>query len=249
MTGLSLVLWGCAKAKTQEDPDAAIIIGPPADARPGDEICDGEANDGDRFVDEGAGDLCGPIMNGTGACNGALGCSIGNCTEGYYDLDGDFGTGCECGVEPGEDKLTACEDAIDLGSFADTDTGIELVGNLVPEGDVDLYRFVAVDTADTVCDNFHVRAQFLENPGEAYIVDVWKDGCAGTQICDGSTDMQWYTNFSAGGLGECPCGPADINHCDDDTSEFVVRVRRADGAPVTCDSYRLEISNGRYAAP
>ena len=69
------------------------------------------------------------------------------------------------------------------------------------------------------------------------------------QICDGGIDTQWYTNFFAGGVGECPCGPTAANHCDDDTAEYHVRVRRTGATAVSCVTYTLEISNGKYPAP
>jgi len=218
------------------------------DATPGVEVCDGLDNDGDTFVDEGD-DLCAGAPNATGRCNGMLGCVVESCEDGYFDIDTVFDNGCECAREASETNLNDCANAVDLGDFSDTNSGVELLGNLLPEGDVDWYRFRAVDTADAVCDNFHVRTLLLENPGGEYVVDVFRGGCGGEQVCDGGTDMQWYTNFSAGGAGECPCGPTSTNHCDDDTAEFVVSVRRKDGAAVTCGEYKLEVSNGRYPAP
>ena len=103
--------------------------------------------------------------------------------------------------------------------------------------------------AHQFCDDFHVRVQFLDNPDEQFVIDVWRGGCGMEQLCDGGTDVQWYTNFFAGGIGECPCGPTAANHCDDDTAEYHVRVRRKDGVAASCVNYTLEISNGVYPAP
>lgn len=230
-----------------------------SDAPPGVEVCDGMDNDGDQFVDEGtAEELCGAPANGTPACRGLGGCAIDACTAGYLDLDGLFSTGCECGQEAGEAGPIACDQGIDLGPLADTNSAIEIVGNLAPAGDEDWYRFLAVDTPDTTCDAFHVRVLFLENPGDEFEVDVFRGGCAGTQICESTTDMQWFTNHQVPGsppTGQCPCtdpaveGNITTNQCLDDGAEFAVRVRRTAGAPVSCNSYRIELSNGRYPPP
>ena len=221
---------------------------PRIDGSPGSEACNGADDDGDTFIDEGT--LCTDVENGTGRCNGMLGCVVDMCDDGFLDVDGDYENGCECGA----DLLEAsggndCASARDLGDFADTNSAMEIIANVIPEADEDWYRFRATDSVDSVCDNYHVRALFLENPSDEFIIDVWQGGCAGTQICDGGTDMQWYTNFSAGGLGECPCGPTSTNHCADNTAEYHVRVRRKAGSAVTCSNYRLELSNGKYPAP
>jgi hypothetical protein len=40
-----------------------------------------------------------------------------------------------------------------------------------------------------------------------------------------------------------------VNTCEDDSAEFVVKVVRAPGKPLTCNNYTIEVSNGSYAAP
>jgi hypothetical protein len=223
------------------------------DAVPGVEVCDGRDNDMDQFVDEGAAeDLCGVIANGIPKCNGLGGCAIESCGAGFVDVDGLFSTGCECGQEAGEAGSLVCEEGIDLGDLPDSNSELQITGTLAPAADVDYYRFRAVDTPDSTCDTFHARVLFLENPGAQYAFSLWRGGCAGTQLCDGSLDAQWYTNFASGMTGQCPCGGAGsptVNECQDDGAEFVVMVKRLDGLPVTCDAYKLEISNGKYSAP
>jgi len=47
--------------------------------------------------------------------------------------------------------------------------------------------------------------------------------------------------------GTCPgYGAQEANLCEDSTSTFFIQVRRLPNEPVTCDSYRIEISNGKY---
>ena len=168
--------------------------------------------------------------------------SVGDAAPGFFDA--------ACSQEVGETNDAQCSSAIYLGALDDSNTAtIEVTGNIVPADDVDFYSFLASDSLDFACDSFHVRVWFLDNPGDAYVFDAWRGGCAGEFLCDGVTDLQWYTNYSAGGLGECPCSPSDVNHCGDDSSEFHVRVRRKDGLPLSCTDYTLEISNGKYTAP
>jgi len=48
--------------------------------------------------------------------------------------------------------------------------------------------------------------------------------------------------------GTCPgYGVQDKNLCEDSTSTFYIQVRRLPNKPVTCDGYRIEISNGKYS--
>lgn len=252
---LSAVLAvGCAEGSSGIDSGAGDDAGggatdsaPGADVNKTLEVCDGMDNDGDTFVDEG--DLCLDVANGSGRCWGTMGCIVESCEAGFYDIDEQYDSGCECQIEASETGDDDCATAVDLGDVEDTNTVIDLVGNLIPDGDVDWYRFRAVDSADTTCDNFHVRTLLTENPAEEYVVDVFRGGCGGEQICDSGIDMQWYTNFSAGGAGECPCGPTAGNHCDDDTSEFVISIRRKGGATLSCANYNVEVSNGKYPAP
>jgi hypothetical protein len=263
--GVSAALAGCAGASGGEidaasgvldgaggDPDAA------PDAPPGVEICDGQDNDGDQFVDEGTPEeLCGVVEHGTPKCNGLAGCAVDACSPGFADVDGLYSSGCECAEEPGELGSTVCDEGANLGDLPDSNTEMIVTGNLVPVGDVDFYRFHAVDVADDACDKFHVRVMFLENPDDEFLVEVTRGGCAGTVICPGATDAQWYTNFTDGATpptGQCPCVPesapsATVNTCSDDSADFVVKVVRAPGKPVSCHGYKLEISNGKYAAP
>ncbi len=260
LLGLLTLVLGCAEGGQKIDAGGGDDDSgaPHADARPGSdgqqqaEICDGEDNDGDQFIDEDPPEeMCGTVDHGTPVCNGLLGCQVGSCDDGWYDINQEFDDGCECTQEDSENNDNLCTAALDLGDFPDNNSSIELVGNLIPASDEDYYRFRAVDSADTSCDTFHVRVLFLDNPNNAYAFDVWRGGCGVETVCSGGTDMQWYTNFTSPEAGQCPCSSLDgtNHHCTDDTALFHVRVYRRAEAPVTCDDYRIEISNGKYPAP
>jgi hypothetical protein len=260
LLALAFMAVACAKGSTVIDagPDQGDDAAPITDALPGpdrdpdQEICDGVDNNNDQFIDEGTDEeLCGTVVHGTPRCNGLLGCEVATCESGYYDVDTTFDNGCECAQEPSENNDNLCASAVDLGDFPDNGSSLEISGNVVPASDVDVYRFRAVDSLDDTCDTFHVRALFLSNPDDAYVLDAWRKGCETAQWCDSVTDMQWYTNFANGTTsGECLCGNVDgIPHCIDDSAEFHVQVRRKDGLPLSCGNYLLEISNGKYPAP
>lgn len=226
------------------------------DAPPGTEVCDGADNDGDQFVDEGGDELC-SAPNAMTMCNGLGGCRIEACLPAFADVDGQYGNGCECAGEPTENGVATCDGAIDIGVFPDSNVLMNVQGNLAPIDDVDWYRFQAIDNFDNACDAFHVRVRTVNDADAEFQVEVWRGGCGGTQICAGSTDVQWFTNFQIAGsppTGQCPCNPesapsATVNTCTDDSSEFIVKVIRAPGKPLTCNNYTLEISNGTYPAP
>jgi hypothetical protein len=225
------------------------------DAMPGVEVCDGVDNDGDQFVDEGGDELCGESPNANPQCNGLGGCRIGSCVDGWFDVNNQYGDGCECAAEETEFASGVCESAVMLGDFPDTNTSVMVTGNLLPVDDADWYRFRAVDTADSTCDAFHARVRVVDDLDGEFQVEVIRGDCTQAPFCPGATDVQWYTNYRSADsppIGQCPCtGSPDstTNLCQDETADFFVKVRRAPGRPLTCRSYTLEISNGMYAAP
>jgi hypothetical protein len=261
---LAALTAACASSSVGNQPDGgnggadgggAGDGGGAPDATVGVEICDGIDNDDDQFVDEGGDELCGEIPNATPQCNGFGGCRIGSCAMGFIDVDNQYGNGCECGQEATETFTDACEVAVDLGQVPDTNTVLNVIGNLAPVDDVDYYRFTAIDQPDVSCDSFHVRVQVVDDTDAEFQVEVWRGGCGGAQVCPGSTDFQWYTNYQVPGVpatGQCPCTPNPdpaTNNCQDETAEFIVKVMRAPGKPLSCTDYQVEVSNGTYPAP
>ncbi len=181
--------------------------GPPAA-----EICNGSDDNCDGNVDNGnIATLCPTAPpNGTATCEGGR-CVIGGCNTGYYDLDGRYENGCECRVESTEGNNNTCATAVDLGSFADNGTSTTITGNIVPGNDSDWYRFTASDSLDTSCDEFHVMVRFTSNPGNIFIMDVYRSSCS-AQACSAEMEIyEWFADFRTGSgssaVGECPCRP------------------------------------------
>lgn len=188
---------------------------------------------------------------------GEDGCVITECATDLVDLDTDAVNGCECEAMPPGDEGVDCANSIDLGDIADNAESVTVSGNAVPPGRVVWYRFRGVDQADTSCDNYHVRLNFLSNPGEQYAFSVGRGSCGAVNTAVECNDYNWATDMrqTVGGqlTGQCPCSaasepPSNVSRCENDTADYYVAVYRATttgGAP-TCAPYQLAISNGVY---
>ena len=102
------------------------------------EVCNGADDDCDGATDEGYDLLvdnehCGRCdnacvgLNATGRCDAAV-CRIGECDEGFLDLDGLGETGCEYGCFPTNLGVEAC-DVIDNDCDGRVDEGFDLGGD------------------------------------------------------------------------------------------------------------------------
>jgi len=218
------------------------------------EICNLIDDDCVNGVDDGdSAFLCTTIDTGD-VCNAGT-CE---CSPGTFDLDSAI-PNCECTASPALDQGIDCASAINLGTLSDTGQMQMVMGNIVPEDRVVWYRFTAQDTADTACDNFHVRAQFQNNPDGAFAMRVTRGACSNPPEGGGDyTDYSWATDFRStisGVLtGECPCTSSgspmtNISTCNDNTTVYFVAVKRVPGSTLTCDSFTLELSNGVYDTP
>ncbi|HJL15630.1 MAG TPA: MopE-related protein [Sandaracinaceae bacterium LLY-WYZ-13_1] len=217
------------------------------------EECNSVDDDCDENVDEGDPAVLCESYPGGGICvDGSCGCPSGT-----FDLDRSV-PGCECVAAPPLDQGVGCEGAIDLGDLNDSGQMLTVSGNVMPDDREVWYRFRGVDQSDTSCDNYHVRVQFTTNPDDTFEFSVFRGGCSVMAACgdEGFTDYDWATDFrqDIGGTltGQCPCYAAgatpmsDVSVCEDDSTEYLVRVRRRAGSELHCDSYTIEISNGIY---
>ena len=189
---------------------------------------------------------------------GEDGCVITECEVDQVDLDGDGVTGCECESLPPHDQGVDCANAIDLGNIADNASQQTITGNAVPLGRVVWYRFRGVDSADTSCDNYHVRVHFLSNPGDQYAFSVGRGSCGSVDTTVECGDYNWATDMrlsDAGTLvGQCPCtapGAAtstNVSTCENDSADYYVAVYRAasTGGEPTCAPYQIAVSNGVF---
>ena len=203
-----------------------------------DNNCNGAADDGDP------GALCMDSPTG-GLCMAGGVCA---CPAGTYDIDRTV-PGCECTASPATGG-ESCGAAIDLGSLADTGASMMVTGNAI---DRDLwYHFRAVDTADTTCDQFNVGVHLAADSGD-YELHVTRGACdTGTSCPDALTDFNYAFDFREDRLGvltgQCPCWagtPTDnVSPCEDNSIDVYVRVSRRDGAPRSCSSFTMTVSNG-----
>ncbi len=214
-----------------------------------DDDCNGQVDDGDDN------DLC-SLNHATPACNGGS-CEIDSCDALYHDVDGLDSSGCECKEDSGESSGDTCNSAADLGILLDSGATTSISGNIVPEGDSDWFKFTATDLLDVDCDKLNIEVVFVDNPDGQFVFDVYRGSCnGGDNLCIGADAFSWATNFYQGGLGECPCHPTpsytsdDIvpapagNLCKDQSATFWVRVYRSSGKPVSCSTYKIQVSNG-----
>ncbi len=216
------------------------------------EDCNSIDDDCDEMVDEGdPATLCESYPGGGICISGSCGCPPGT-----FDLDRAI-AGCECVAMPPLDQGLDCASAIDLGNFDDSGTMMPISGNVMPDDRETWYRFRAIDTPDTACDNYHVRVLFTANPSDTFEFTVFRGTCDTIECADsGFTDYEWATDLRQDVMGtltgQCPCtapgatGVTDVSICEDDSSDYFIRVRRRAGSMLACDSYTIEVSNGIY---
>lgn len=212
------------------------------------EICDGLDNNCNGASDDGdPAALCASSETG-GLCMTGGVCA---CPPGTYDIDRTV-PGCECTGTPGATQGASCGGAIDLGNIPDTAGTMTVTGNAI-DREV-WYRFRAVDTPDTTCDQFNVGIHLSAESAPEHEIWVVRGACDTGTMCPSGiyTDYNFAMDFRedrSGTLtGQCPCWsgtPRDnVSPCEDNSTNIFVRVRRRDGAPRSCAGYTLALTNG-----
>ena len=220
------------------------------DVHPGaPEVCNAVDDDCSATVDDGD-----PAVLCSGAQAGNV-CVMGSCVcpNGNFDLDPTV-PGCECAAAPALGDGASCATAIDAGNLTDNGQAMNVMGN-IPNGRQIWYRFRGVDAADVSCDNYHVSARVVGNPGDQFRIRAFRGACDAPITPPGQfTTVEWATDLRAsiGGqlTGQCPCWagtPVDnVSPCADDSADYYVVVEQVTGAPNTCAAFNLELSNGLY---
>jgi hypothetical protein len=193
------------------DADPAIRPGAPERCNNVDDDCDGATDEANPQ------DMCGSTPNGNPSC--VSGVCVPICNSGYYDVNGNYQDGCECRQDDYDNSGNSGQTAIDLGSLPDSPGGssITINGRIVPDTDVDWYKFEAKDLLDTGtfdapgADRFHVRIKITSPTDGSIKVNVYR-GTYNDQItCSSgsfnSTYTEWFTDFSNATqkIGQAPC--------------------------------------------
>ncbi len=178
---------------------------------------------------------CGNLAPHTtsGACQNGM-CVVTGCQNNFFDLDGQWGDGCECA---GDGVGSSCGNATGKGQLT-IGQSINITGNVVPANSEDWYQITFA--GDHGSKSFHAQVAFGVNPNNWFRFDVFAD-CAnnGVNCSDGASTglTQWEIYWGDQGSGAYnPIGAFGNNNT------VYIRVRRVAG-PVTCDSYTLTVSD------
>jgi hypothetical protein len=216
---------------------------------PRSELCNGEDDDCNGLTDDGDVVATCPVPPHAIIDCVAGACRLVGCEDGFANLNPSDDDGCETPLDPYPD---ICASAFEVETVGDDGTTRELTGTIAPAGDVDWITFRANDTADGECDRYHLRIEFVTNPGNAYSMEVRRGGCRAAAECGMPAvgTYEFFTDFrgDVGGetRGECPCtaapGAPGANWCGDQSTPYVVRIFRNDGGS-SSDEYRVRIRN------
>ncbi len=142
-------------------------------------------------------------------------CKVATCAAGWFNIDGVHTNGCECQQDATDNTGNTCATAIDKGTLIDNSgTSVAVTGKIVPNDDVDWFKFVATDATDTGTlanpgkDKYHVRVRLLAPTDGSIRVEVLRGGCSSAAVCTGgAVDFQWLTNYSdkPNQKGQDPC--------------------------------------------
>ena len=176
------------------------------------EYCNGVDDNCDNAKDNGAAASCLPVKNGAATCSSPS-CVIKSCNSGWFDIDQDYNSGCECKGDVHWGKFgDTCSQPINAGTFPDSGKTAYFSGNIMPGEPGDWYMFKATDGADSgsgACDKFHVKVALTSNPGGQFQIDLYRGSCAGgSLLCKDQTSTGWRTDFYGAKFG--PGTKADV---------------------------------------
>jgi hypothetical protein len=222
--------------------------------------------------------LCGSIKNGTPKCANSK-CVIDTCGTGFYDVDEDYATGCECQWDKYEPNGNTPDNPVVLNNLSDEGNGssfsitASLVGGsgISGTGDVDYYKFSALDSSDVAPnpggpyakDNFHVTVKFTGTPDSDLAMKAYEENI-GNELCGSqpNNEFSWQTDFYSSSAGEAPCSTVVWNnppgqaqpgthYCQNNSRTFIIKVFRKANYPKDCSktTYTVEFSNGLYNSP
>ena len=211
--GLACVPLDC------NDADASIFPGQIESCDTVDESCTGIADDGDPAV------MCPPTAEvATTACGGGD-CLITDCNPTWYDVDGAYSTGCECGDDP---IGSTCADALDLGVFATGDS--TMVSGRLPVGSSEDWVRVSFPASFGRPGSGMPRVELTAIPDSTYKFEV-RSECTATPTCSDATTFDFVDDQSSAFLVNDTPWPDDL----------YIRIFRSSVDP-NCTDWELTIS-------
>jgi hypothetical protein len=162
-------------------------------------------------------------------CSGGA-CGIGSCNANFFNFDGSYGNGCECG-ETSFGKT--CGGATSLGTIG-VGGGTSRTGNIPSAGGENWF---VVTFAYTSASSYNPRMS-LTGSGGTFLFDVYSN-CSFNPLGCGSggqsTSLNMWSVHGGGDVGTQTWSPTPS------VGTVYVRVRRTSAA--SCASYTLTVNN------
>ena len=193
------------------------------------EACNGADDDCNAVIDDGGTALCPIVANGTRTCSGSSGCLLASCNDGFYDIDGAYANGCECGDDG---SSSVCASATPAGALSVGST-VSASGKLPAAGMEDWFVVTFPCSADL---NSHCTGTPTINiSGAGYQFDTRAE-CAAGVTCSGVTSAS-FSDSAASDPGANQYTTRDAAWPE----TIYVRVFRTT-AGTTCEGYTITAS-------
>ena len=180
------------------------------------ELCDGKDNDCDQQVDEDpALSMCGSVANGSPVCSN--GQCVAYCATGYYDVNKQFGDGCECAEDSYGVNNNTMATAYSLPDLTEGATLPPVNGRLYPDNDQDWFKVKVVDKGDSGtfnapgADKLHFKVTITSPGSSIKVAAIRVVGTTQQQMCNlqASDQLEWLVDTKVGSgssaWGENPC--------------------------------------------